>query len=174
MIGAKTYVLGVLALLFVACAQPFSQVPGAVKIEPPEHFADLYSEVEACLARDGDYDRVTWWAITGYHFERDGLWYEALWSEGHHITLSAWNALDKVWMVKHEIAHDLGYSKDAHEDPQFVECTDQPKKIPSLYASQIEHRRTEIRRRYSEAGLRPPNDPETADGSRLQHRAVVP
>jgi hypothetical protein len=79
--------------------------------------------MERCLGRQGDFEAVTWWLVPGYAFRRDQWLFEALWSPGHHITLSAWNAYDNDALIRHEIAHDLGLDADSHADPSLVRCT---------------------------------------------------
>lgn len=106
----------------VACV-PFYPPQGAIRIEPPARFARLYAEMEACLGRRGDFAAVTWWMVPGYAFRREEWLYEALWSPGHHITLSAWNAYGNDALIRHEIAHDLGFPADSHADPLVVRCT---------------------------------------------------
>lgn len=59
--------------------------------------------MEACLGRKGHFD-------------------EALWSPGHHITLSAWNAYENDALIRHEIAHDLGFPAKSHTDPRVLRC----------------------------------------------------
>lgn len=110
----------------VACV-PFYPPPGAIQIEPPPRFERLYAEMETCLGRRGDFATVTWWMVPGYAFRRQEWIYEALWSPGHHITLSAWNAYHNDALIRHEIAHDLGFSADSHADPRIVRCTGQLK-----------------------------------------------
>ena len=102
---------------------PFYPPPGAIRIEPPSRFERLYAEMESCLGRDGDFARVKWWMVPGYAFRRDDWIYEALWSPGHHITLSAWNGFENDALIRHEIAHDLGFGADSHADSLVVRCT---------------------------------------------------
>jgi hypothetical protein len=112
------------ALLLAASAcVPFYPPVGAIRIVPPDRFARLYSEMETCLGRKGDFEAVRWWLVPGYAFRRDQWLYEALWSPGHHITLSAWNAYDNDALIRHEIAHDLGFGEDSHANPRLVRCT---------------------------------------------------
>jgi hypothetical protein len=110
-------------LVAVPGCVPFYAPVGAIHVDPPPRFERLYAEMEACLGRQGDFDEVTWWLVPGYAFRRNEWLYEALWSPGHHITLSAWNAYDNDALIRHEIAHDLGFSADSHADPLLVRCT---------------------------------------------------
>ena len=112
----------VLLLAGAACV-PHYPPPGAIRIDPPPRLERLYHDMERCLDRRGDFEAVTWWLVPGYAFRRGAWLYEALWSPGHHITLSAWNAYDNDALIRHEIAHDLGFSTDSHGDPAVVRCT---------------------------------------------------
>lgn len=109
-------------LALVGCV-PFYPPPGAIEIDPPPRFERLYSEMEACTGRNGDFRRVTWWMVPGYAFRRETWLYEALWSPGHHIVLTAWNAYENDALIRHEIAHDLGFTEEDHGNPQVVRCT---------------------------------------------------
>jgi hypothetical protein len=111
-----------LGIALAACV-PFYPPPGAIEIAPPSRFERLYAEMEACTGRDGDFDRVTWWMVPGYAFRRDAWLYEALWSPGHHIVLTAWNAFQNDALIRHEIAHDLGFDVEDHADPLMLRCT---------------------------------------------------
>ena len=106
----------------MACV-PFYPPSGAIRIDPPPRFERLYAEMETCLGRQGDFAAVRWWMVPGYAFRREDWLYEALWSPGHHITLSAWNAYHNDALIRHEIAHDLGFTADSHADPRVVRCT---------------------------------------------------
>jgi len=102
---------------------PFYPPSGAIEIDPPPRFERLYSEMELCTGREGDFERVTWWMVPGYAFRRDEWLYEALWSPGHHIVLTAWNAYENDALIRHEIAHDLGFGADFHGHPIVQRCT---------------------------------------------------
>ena len=110
-------------LLALASCVPFTPPPGAIRIDPPPRFQRLYEEMEACTGREGDFDRVTWWLIPGYVFRREAWLFEALWSPGHNIILTAWNAYENDALIRHEIAHDLGYTVEDHSDHDVIRCT---------------------------------------------------
>lgn len=111
-----------IVIAWAACV-PFYPPPGAVRIDPPARFERLYAEMERCLGKAGDFSRVKWWLVPGYAFRRDAWIYEALWSPGHNITLSAWNGFENDALIRHEIAHDLGFGTDSHADPKVLRCT---------------------------------------------------
>lgn len=119
---ARRWILTLLVVAGAACV-PFYPPEGAIRIDPPPRFARLYAEMEACLGRRGDFAAVTWWMVPGYAFRREEWLYEALWSPGNHITLSAWNAYRNDALIRHEIAHDLGFPEESHADPRVLRCT---------------------------------------------------
>lgn len=110
-------------LVLLAGCVPFYPPPGAIEIEPPPRFERLYSEMEACTGREGDFRRVTWWLVPGYAFRQEAWLYEALWAPGHHIVLTAWNAYRNDALIRHEIAHDLGFEEADHAHPAVLRCT---------------------------------------------------
>ena len=111
-----------IGIALAACV-PFSPPPGAIQIDPPARFGRLYSEMESCTGRQGDFQRVTWWMVPGYAFRLDAWLYEALWAPGHHIVLTAWNAYENDALIRHEIGHDLGFSSADHYDPLYRRCS---------------------------------------------------
>ncbi len=111
-----------LVVALAACV-PFYPPAGAIRIDPPPRFERLYTDMERCLGKDGDFAKVKWWMVPGYAFRRDAWIYEALWSPGHNITLSAWNGFENDALIRHEIAHDLGFDAGSHADSLVLRCT---------------------------------------------------
>lgn len=92
-----------LVVALAACV-PFYPPAGAIRIDPPPRFERLYTDMERCLGKDGDFAKVKWWMVPGYAFRRDAWIYEALWSPGHNITL-------------------LGFDAGSHADSLVLRCT---------------------------------------------------
>ena len=104
--------------LCLACTSPTS-VPDEFSIlRPPLVYRDWYSQVEQCSGRTGDFDRIRWYIVPGakWYGERHQQNINGLWTDGHRIFIAEFEIFN-VYLVKHEMLHDLGFE---HEDVEVL------------------------------------------------------
>jgi hypothetical protein len=98
-------------LLLLGCSlEPPTDTP----ISPPPTYRQWWHEVETCVGRQGDFNRVEWYVADlrsgGHAGHADGytIWLDPDFT-GHPL------------VVKHEIFHVLGGDR-GHRDPEWITC----------------------------------------------------
>jgi hypothetical protein len=116
----------VLLLLFSAAA---CDAPWAVSMEtsivPPAVYRTWFAEVADCVAgevdsREGRYERIEWYTATDIYHEEATTHAVGLWVAPHKVVIRS-DHLDRAFVVKHEIVHDL-LGTGGHGSDRFRAC----------------------------------------------------
>lgn len=104
-------------LLLMGCYDTFEPID-PVPFDPPPIYRAWWEEVENCLGRSGEFDRVTW--VTVFALQNsDGRTSAGKWERPHTIYIADWCV--GCWRtVRHEMVHDL-LQKRSH-DERFNRC----------------------------------------------------
>lgn len=84
---------------------------------PPDRYAVWYAEMEACVGRRGNYDKVRWFVLDSTIAARHAMY--GVWQPPHGIYL-ALPAVASEAVVRHEMVHDLIGA--GHPVPPFDAC----------------------------------------------------
>lgn len=108
--------------LLLACSDAYGPADfGAIRFDPPRAYQDVWLAAEDCTGRTGDYWRIRWWVVPGVEefTYQEGQPKAAAGHQGNDIVIGGQN-LDKPWMIRHEMIHQLGFGVgDEHPDPPF-------------------------------------------------------
>lgn len=98
-----TKALAFAGLVAMTCAL---EPDGAVPMDTPAHYREIWKQAEACSGLTGDFDRVRWNIVLGHDFPCNSGKCIGEWHRPHTITIASdWVTTD--WVVRHEILHDL-------------------------------------------------------------------
>lgn len=122
----------VLGLAVLACfgpTEPNVRLEGVQRIEPRDAWRGIYAEVEACLGRAGDFERVDWFSavrILSRTEERSGAWLRP-WGRPHGIALLTRQILgggpELEATIRHEAIHEI-LQLGSHDSRIWCRCDD--------------------------------------------------
>ncbi len=110
-------------LALPACSVPTESVILAFtqrqRFEPPAQYRSLWETVEGCSSRSGDFDLVHWHEAEGIVFQGEIVL--GLWEPPHDITVVN-TAKENVFVVSHEMLHELLRGDIDHKDEAWSQC----------------------------------------------------
>lgn len=109
----------VLTATAAACGAFTTEISNRLPFEPPEVYAEWWSETESCSGNAGDLSRISWYTATG--ITSDGALASGLWRPPHEIVLLLGREDDEL-VVRHEMLHDLLAGDSEHGSPAWAAC----------------------------------------------------
>ena len=110
-------------LLFLLLPPQILVAPESIR-QNLELYQRWYNETAACAGLEGDFSKITWQVLEGSGwYDDDGSFILGKWYWPHTIFLPS-EYVDSMFLVKHEMLHDLR-QEGGHPTPPFNFCEHQ-------------------------------------------------
>lgn len=118
---SASHLAGVLLATLVSGCTPAvsTTISNPRPFAPPVSYAQWWSDVQSCAAREGRMDRIEWFVAED--LTQNGRLVLGRWEEPHRITILA-GYTEAEAIVKHEMLHDLLNGDPDHTDAAWAEC----------------------------------------------------